>query len=163
MKNLGIKLIFVLLIPVPAFITNLAQAVSHPYEFHADASMEHVSRGPVEKAYGYMNLLTDTQGKGIINVMFSNGNQQQWARFNARIKFLNSAGRIIKEETFERWIAAADNQGAIEQRVARSLNLPDFHAVEVEFYLSDVPDKTTAEINRGRAVTVSNANGYLEN
>lgn len=58
----------VFLIPLAVFAWKQAFAVSHPYEFHADARMAHVVLGPVAKTYGYMNVVTDPRGNGIINV-----------------------------------------------------------------------------------------------
>ena len=120
--------------------SSLASAASHPYEFHADASMAHVRHGPVDKAYGYMYVVTDASGRGSINVMFSNGNADNWARFNARVRFLNAAGQVVREEVFESWLDAAAD-GAIERRVARPLEATEFETIEVDFYLSDISDR----------------------
>lgn len=163
MKNYGFKFIVALLLSVPVFVANPALAAADPYEFHADANMAHKSRGPVDKAYGYLNIVSVTNGKLIINVMFSNGNELKWARFNARVKFLSASGRVIKEENFERWIAAAGDNGASEQRISKALALPGFKSVKVDFYLSDVPDKIYVAKSGREKYLVSNAAGYLQN
>jgi hypothetical protein len=163
MKNYGFKFIVALLLSVPVFVANPARAAAEPYEFHAAANMAHESRGPVDKAYGYMNIVSAANGKLIINVMFSNGNELKWARFNARVKFLSASGRVIKEENFERWIAAAGNNEASEHRISKGLTLPGFKSVKVEFYLSDVPDKTFVAKSGGEKYLVSSATGYQQN
>jgi hypothetical protein len=163
MKNYGFKFIVALLLSVPVFVANPALAAAEAYEFHADANMAHKSRGPVDKAYGYMNIVSAANGKLIINVMFSNGNESKWARFNARVKFLSASGRVIKEENFERWIAAAGGNGASEHRISKGLTSPDFKSVKVDFYLSDVPDKTFVAKSVSEKYLASNATGYLPN
>ena len=76
--------------------SSVAQAGPHPYEFHADSKMAHARHGEVDRAYGYLYVETNEQGRGTINVMFSNGNEKNWARFNARVRFLNAAGKVIR-------------------------------------------------------------------
>ena len=70
-----------------------SHAASLPFEFHADAVMTHERYGPVEDAYGYMNVITDGNGKGTINVMFSNASALERAQFNARVRFLGARFR----------------------------------------------------------------------
>jgi len=139
MNKTLLKIASICLVPLSLLGTRQALAVSHPYDFHADAKMVHQNIGPVEKAYGYMNVVTDTRGNGIINVMFSNGSPLNWARFNARVKFLNAAGVVVKEEYFDYRIAAAGNEGAIERIVTKPLTVSDFDTIQVDFYLSDLP------------------------
>lgn len=121
--------------------SNLAQAAPLPFEFHADAKMAHAKHGPVDAAYGYLYVEGDETGRGTINVMFSNGNEKNWARFNARVKFLNRAGKILREERFESWLDAADNDDTVERRVSKPLEISDFDSIQVEFYLSDISDR----------------------
>jgi len=131
------------------WIANAAFAATHPYEFHADARMQHEKLGPIENAYGYTIVATDANGNGSINVMFSNGSSLDGARFNARVKFLDASGQVIKEENFGRWIAAADSQGAMESKVSKPLKFSNFARIEVEFYLSDIPKlRATASLDR---------------
>jgi surface antigen len=132
-----LKIASICLLPLSLLASKQALAVAHPYDFHADARMVHQNLGPVDKAYGYMNVVTDTNGNGIINVMFSNGSRLNWARFNARVKFLDVAGEVIKEEYFEHRIAAAGNDGAIERKVTKPLAVSNFDSIQVDFYLTD--------------------------
>ncbi|MCP4187880.1 MAG: hypothetical protein GY763_09805 [Gammaproteobacteria bacterium] len=129
-----------LLIIIPALASTPVWAVSHPYDFHADARMVYENNDPVDKAYGYMNVITDNSGKGFINVMFSNGSSINLARFNARVKFLNAAGSVIKEEYFAHRISAAMTSGAIERKVTKPLPVSNFDSIQVDFFLSEVPD-----------------------
>lgn len=117
-----------------------AGAASHPFEFHADARMQHEQYGPIEQAYGYMNVVTDDNGNGTINVMFSNGSGLDLAQFNARVKFLDTAGAIVKEEYFDCWMDAEGLQEAIECKVTKPLSLSKFDSVEVDFYLSEIDE-----------------------
>jgi hypothetical protein len=117
-----------------------AGAASHPFEFHADARMQHEQYGPIEQAYGYMNVVTDDNGNGTINVMFSNGSGLDLAQFNARVKFLDTAGAIVKEEYFDCWMDAEGLQEAIECKVTKPLSLSRFDSVEVDFYLSEIDE-----------------------
>ena len=137
MNKTMLKIASICLLPLFLLASRQAVAVMHPYDFHADARMVHHNLGPVEKAYGYMNVVTDTDGRGIINVMFSNGSQLNWARFNARVKFLDAAGAIIKEEYFDHRIGAAGNEGAIERKVSKPLAVSNFESIQVDFYLTD--------------------------
>lgn len=131
-------------IPITLMAHSHAFAASHPFEYHADATMVHERFGPVEDAYGYMNVITDGKGKGTINVMFSNGSDLESAQFNARVKFLNAKGKVIQEENFDCWI---DNEGLREPgecKVSQPLTVRGFDSVEVDFYLSDVPELSAA-------------------
>ena len=129
-----------MLLAIASFISNSAFAVSHPYDFHVDAKMVHKNHGPVENAYGYMNIITNDNGSGTINVMFSNGSRLNLARFNARVKFLNASGSVIKEEHFGHRISAASFTGAVERKVSKPLTVSNFDSIQVDFYLSDIPD-----------------------
>ena len=118
---------------------NLSHAATNHLEFHTDAKLLQTSQGPVDKAYGYMNLVANHNGDGLISVMFSNGSQIDWARFNADVKFLNAAGSIIKQEHFTRRIKAATHNGAEEHRLVKPITISNFDPIEVDFYLSDLP------------------------
>ena len=140
MKNPALQIVSPLLISVFSFVCNQAYAVSHPYEFHADAKMQMQSHGPVDNAYGYMFIETDIDGNGSITVMFSNASEVDFARFNARVKFLDTAGALIGEEYFDCWIDREDVNEAIECRLTRPLSHSSFDSVQVDFYLSDIVD-----------------------
>lgn len=132
-----------LLLPFMLLCSLPAAAASHPFEFHADDRMQHEQLGPIEQAYGYMNVITDAHGNGSITVMFSNGSGLNLEQFNARVKFLDAAGAIIKEEYFDCWIDAEGLREAIECKVTKPVSLSSFESVEVDFYLSEI-DETNA-------------------
>ena len=113
-----------------------AHAVAHPYEFHADAKMAHQEQGPVDKAYGYMNVITDKDGNGSINVMFSNASHVNEAGFNASVKFLNTAGAVVREENFNCWMDSTGIEGPLECKVSKPLMTSNFESIQVDFYLS---------------------------
>ncbi len=138
MKNYLSQSILVLLLPMSMLAWGQAAAVNHAYEFHADARMEHATRGHLENAYGYMYAVTDKKGHGAISVMFSNGSRRRAAQFNARVKFVDANGTMIKEEYFTRRIAAAGRDGAVERKLVRAISLSGFESIEVDFYLTDV-------------------------
>lgn len=131
-------------IPITLMAQSQSFAASNPFEFHADAKMVHERYGPVEDAYGYMNVITDGKGKGTINVMFSNGSELDRAQFNARVKFLNARGKIVQQEHFDCWIDAEGLREAGECKVSQPLTVRGFDSVEVDFYLSDVPELSAA-------------------
>ena len=133
-----------LLLPLLLFTCGQAGAVSDNYEYHADARMQHATRGSVKDAYGYVYVVTDKKGHGVIRVMFSNGSSLDYARFNASVKFIDADGRLIREEHFERRIEAAGFHGAAERRLTRLVDLAEFASVRVEFFLSDIPQANLA-------------------
>jgi len=121
-----------------------AVASNATYEYHADAPMRHSSGMSVDNAYGYAYVATDKKGHGVIRVMFSNGSPLHYARFNARIAFLDHDGGVIREMHFDRRLEAADAEGAAERRVSKLVGLNEFASVEVDFFLSDIPRPTTS-------------------
>jgi hypothetical protein len=133
-----------LLLSLPLFACGQAAAGSANYEYHLNASMQHASTGSVKDAYGYVYVVTDKKGHGVIRVMFSNGTQLDNARFNARVKFLDEDGTLIREEYFERRIEAAGFDGAAERSLSKLVDLSEFAAVKVDFFLSDIPLATVA-------------------
>ena len=148
MNEYLIPVVAILMATLVMFTASPASAVAQPYEFHADARMQHETFGSEAKTYGYMNVFTDSHGDGIINVMFSNGSRLHRARFNARVNFLNAAGNVIREEHFNCWIDAADVTEQTECKVSRVFSLTGFDSIGVDFYLSDVPEmNATAAIN----------------
>lgn len=140
MKEYLIPVAAIVLATLTMFTANSAIAVPHPYEFHDNARMAHASHETVSATYGYMYVLTDKAGNGTINVMFSNGSRLNWANFNARVKFVNNANVVVKEEYFDCWVGAAGHGGENECKVSRPLTFSDFDAIEVDFYLSDISD-----------------------
>lgn len=140
------NLVAALLLPLILLGSLAASAASHPFEFHADARMQHERHGPVDQAYGYMNVITDANGNGSITVMFSNGSGLNLEQFNARVKFLDTAGAIIKEEYFDCWMDAEGLREAIECKVTKPVSVSSFESVEVDFYLSEIDDSNATAL-----------------
>jgi hypothetical protein len=157
MKHRIYRLIAALPLLLLPFASQTATAVGHPYDFAIDARMANHGDVTITKTYGYMTLVTDRNGNGIIDVMFSNGNARHSARFNARVKFLDAAGAVIREEYFNHWLAAAEFDEPIEGKVSKPLPLSDFDSIQVEFFLSDISGSTRAAANNSPGVRVSDA------
>lgn len=134
-----------LLLLVPLFACN--QALANPtYEYHADARMQHADTGLVEDAYGYVEVITDKKGHGVIHVMFSNGTKLDRIGFNARVKFVDASGTVVREEWFEQRIEAAGNLGAGERKISKLIGLNEFASMQVEFFLTDMPVSAIASL-----------------
>ena len=118
-------------------ITGVSWAFEHPVDIHHHGKMVFEDFGPVNKTYGYLNIVTNEEGKGMINVMFSNGRQTDWVKLNARVKFLDESGAVITESNIHRWMESAGPEGAAEQKVTTPLKVAEFDAIEVEFYLTE--------------------------
>ena len=144
MNTVRCRINALLLLPLLLLTCGQAVAVGNNYEYHADARMQHASRGTVKDAYGYVYVVTDKKGHGVIRVMFSNGTPLDHARFNASVKFIDADGALVREEHFERRIEAAGFHGAAERRLTRLVDLAEFASIRVEFYLSDLPVATLA-------------------
>lgn len=125
--------ILLLLVCVPAL------ASQPTYEFHRDARMQHQNGGPVKDAYGYVYVVTDKKGHGVIRVLFSNGTRLDNARFNAQVKFLDAAGELVRQESFSQRIDAAGVDGAAEHSLSKLVGLTEFASVQVDFFVSDIP------------------------
>jgi hypothetical protein len=146
-----------LMITLSAFVLHPAQAASHPSEFHEFASMEHKSFGRIDETYGYVYVTTDAGGAGTISVMFSNGSRLNGAKFNARVKFLDTSGVVIKEEYFNQRIAAADFEGAAEGKISKPLTFSNFDSIQVDFYLSDIAESSISKSSLQRDIGFSAA------
>ena len=140
--------IFKLTLAMPVLLALLASqpasAVSYPFEFSTDAKMTYGSGPAIDKAYGFMTVVTDQHGDGTINVMFSNGSRSTSARFNARVKFLDQSGDVIREEYFDHWMGAAEFDEAIEGKVTKTMTPAEFDSIEVDFYLSNITGSNAA-------------------
>jgi len=158
-RNLALALPVLLLL----FASYPAFAAGHPYEFSADARMAHQGLTPLQKAYGFMTVGTDENGDRIINVMFSNGSQSNSARFNARVKFLDDSGAVVREEYFDHWLGAAEFNEAIEGKVTKTMTLADFKSIQVDFYLSNVSGPGKAAVKNEVDVKISNAKTSFSN
>jgi hypothetical protein len=136
MLNLD-KIYAILLLPLLLLTCGQALAGNPNFEYHADARMQHARTGAINDAYGYVYVVTDKKGHGVIRVMFSNGTSLDHAQFNARVKFLDADGSLIREEHFERRIEAAGFHGAAERSLTKLVDLTEFASVQVDFFLSD--------------------------
>jgi hypothetical protein len=146
-----------LLITLSAFVLHPAQAASHATEFHEFARMAHKSYGRIDETYGYVYVTTDAGGAGTISVMFSNGSRLNGAKFNARVKFMDTSGAVLKEEHFDQRIAAADFQGAVEGKISKPLTFSNFNSIQVDFYLSDIPESSAGKPSLQRDIGFSAA------
>jgi hypothetical protein len=133
-----------MLLPLLLLTCGQVVAGNNNYEYHADARMQHATQGSVKNAYGFVYVVTDKKGHGVIRVMFSNGTRLDHARFNASVKFLDADGALIREEHFERRIEAAGFHGAAERRLTKLVDLAEFASIRVDFFLSDIPVATLA-------------------
>jgi len=163
MTKKSITLALALPVVLSLFVSHPASAVGHPYEFSADARMAHQGLTPLQRAYGFMTVVTDKNGDGTINVMFSNGSRSTSARFNARVKFLDQSGAVIREEYFDHWLAAAEFDEAIEGKVTKAMTSADFESIQVDFYLSNVSGPTKTSVKGETDVRASNAKTYFNN
>ena len=146
MNNLRYKINALVLLPLLLLTCGQAGAGNPNFEYHADARMQHASKGAINDAYGYVYVVTDKKGHGVIRVMFSNGTSLDHAQFNARVKFLDADGLLVREEHFERRIEAAGFHGAAERSFSKLVDLSEFASVRVDFYLSDIPVATLARL-----------------
>jgi len=138
--------ILLLLVCVPAL------ASQQTYEFHQDARMQDQAGSLVNDAYGYVYVVTDKKGHGVIRVMFSNGTRFDNARFNAQVSFLDAAGKLLREESFSHRIEAAGGEGAAERRLSKLVDLNEFASLRVKFFLSDIPairDSPASDMSTG--------------
>lgn len=116
-------------------------------EFHSSANMRYGERGLVPEAHGYLRVISDASGNGLIDVMFSNSNPDLQALFNASVRLLDASGRIVVETHFNCRLGDASFDGAGECKVSKPLQQTLFVSVEVDFYLSDTPGMKLAAHN----------------
>ena len=158
-----IKLTLAMPVLLALLASQSAFAVGYPFEFSTDAKMTYRNQTAIDKAYGFMTVVTDKNGDGTINVMFSNGNQSTSARFNARVKFLDQSGAVVREEYFDHWLGAAELDEAIEGKVTKSMTSANFESIQVDFYLSNVSGLEKAAANNKVDTRVSNVKTYFNN
>lgn len=139
MDKILLKLSLALFTVLAVIGLNQVYAASTPLEFHADAKMRLADGGAVNRTYGYMRVLADGAGNGLVDVMFSNASSTLKARFNARVEFLDANGRIVREEHFDCRLGRAGSGGTRECKQSRMLRRSWFDKVKVDFYLTDVP------------------------
>ncbi len=112
-----------------------AQAASWPYSYQADALLEQANGEPAADARAYLEIRSYRPGEGRITLVFANGSRSADARFNARIRFLDEDGDVLREEHFESRLGAADSDGAFERQLTRTLRVEAFTSIDTEFYL----------------------------
>lgn len=139
MNKLLLKLTLALFTLLAVLGLNQVYAASTPLEFHADAKMRKAGGRTVEHTWGYLRVRSDGVGNGLVDVMFSNGNPTLKASFNARVEFIDSAGRVVREEHFSCRLGRAAGDSARECKVSRMLKRSWFDKVEVDFYLTESP------------------------
>lgn len=139
MNKILLKLTLALFTVLAVMGLNQVYAASTPLEFHADAKMRLAGGVAVDRTYGYLRVLADGAGNGLVDVMFSNGSPKLKARFNARVEFLDGAGRVVREEHFTCRLGRVGSGGTRECKLSRLLRRSWFDKVQVDFYLSDVP------------------------
>lgn len=127
--------------------TLFSPAYSEPvrFGFQANAKMMHKHHVPVDQAYGLINVAIDGDGRGKMEVMFSNGSHLDWVKFNAEVRFIDAAGTVVEEQHVYRWLESADSDSASERKVSKTLSLTSVKSVEVDFYLSDIIDSDNNE------------------
>ena len=147
MNKFDVNLAAFLLLPMLWFSCGQAAAVNQAFEYHADARMRLASGDAVKHAYGYVYVVTDKRGHGMIQVMFSNGTAMDRVQFNAQVKFLDADGELLRVEKFGRRIEAAGAHGAGERQLTKLVDLTEFADVEVDFFLSEIPATTLVANN----------------
>ena len=123
--------IFLLILLIVSFSARLSWAINLPFSFHTEAKFEH------SKMYGFVDVNIGADGKGLILVKFSNGNQLLGAKFNANVHFVLANGAIIAAEHFESGMGPAGFNGVVERKHRREVPITTFHHIVVRFFLSD--------------------------
>ena len=139
MNKILLKLTLGLFVLLAVIGMNRVYAASTPYEYHADAKMNYRDHGPVEATWGYLRVISDSSGNGLVDVMFSNGSPRLHALFNARVRFLDESGRVLRDALFNCRLGSASSSSASECKVSKPLQRTAFDSIRVDFYLSDLP------------------------
>ena len=126
-----------LLLALSLLFLGTAQAASWPYRYQADALLEQPNGQPASDARAYLDIRSYRPGEGRITLVFANGSRSSAAGFNARIRFLDADGELLREEHFESRLGKADTEGAFERMLSRALRVDAFARVEVEFFLDE--------------------------
>lgn len=124
-----------LLLGLSLLFLGTAQAASWPYSYQADALLQQANGQPADDARAYLEIRSYRPGEGRITLVFANGSRSAAARFNARIRFLDKDGDVLREEHFESRLGAADTDGAFERMLTRTLRIDEFARIDTEFYL----------------------------
>lgn len=124
-----------LLVALSLLLLGTAQAASWPYRYQTDAQLEQPNGQPANDARAFLEIHSFRPGEGRITLVFANGSRSSAARFNARVRFYDEDGELLREEHFESRLGAADADGAFERRLSRALRVEEFARVDTEFYL----------------------------
>ena len=124
-----------LLVAFSLLFLSSAQASSYPYRYHADAQLQQANGEAAEDARAFLEIRSYRPGEGRITLVFANASRHGDARFNARIRFLDKDGEVLREEHFESRLGAADADGAFERQLSRALRVEGFERIDAEFYL----------------------------
>lgn len=152
MKLHRLQRILVLLLAAQGMFFSPVYSDPGSVDFRANARMMNEYHVPVDKAYGLINVVIDGDGSGRMEVMFSNGTNIDWVKFNAEVRFIDAAGMVVEEQYVYRWLESADVDGASERKVSKTLSLDRVESVEVDFYLSDIIDSDNIEVVAGNSV-----------
>ena len=139
MKNISMKILSLLMLIALTGLSPVSLA-SSAEEFHYSAGMKYDDYGPVAKTHGYLRIISDASGYGLIDVMFSNHNPAIHALFNAHVRLLDASGQVLNQTHFNCRVGDPSGDAASECKVSKPLRPVLFDSVEVDFYLSDVPD-----------------------
>jgi hypothetical protein len=139
MKNMLMNILSLLMLISLIGLSRVAWA-SSAEEFHYSARMKYDDYGPVANTHGYLRIISDDSGYGLIDVMFSNDNPAIHALFNAHVRLLDATGQVVNQTHFNCRVGDSNDDAASECKVSKPLRPVLFDSVEVDFYLSDVPD-----------------------
>ncbi len=90
-------------------------------------------------AWGYLRVISDASGNGLVDVMISNASPKLRALFNARVRFLDDSGRVLRDALFNCRLGTASSDSASECKVSKPLKRTAFGSIQVDFFLSDFP------------------------
>ena len=131
----------------PMVVASLPAMAAAAEEFHTSANMRYGGQFAIPETHGYVRVISDASGNGMIDVMFFNGNPEVQALFNASVRFIDASGRLVVETHFNCRVGEVSPDGAGECKVSKPLNKTLFDSVEVDFYLSDLPDPNLLALN----------------
>jgi hypothetical protein len=140
MNKFLLKATISLFILLWVFSLNRVYAASSYDEYHSSTRMNYPAHGPVAKTYGYLHVISDSAGNGLIDVMFSNGDPAIQALFNASVRLLDSSGQVLNETQFHCRLGDLSADTRNECKVSKSISRTQFDSIEVDFYLSDIPN-----------------------
>lgn len=146
MRDNYLRFLFLTLLALQGALFSPVYAESWYLDFHANAKMMYGHHGAVDNAYGLINVVIDERGQGRMEVMFYNGSEFDWIKFNADVRFMDANGRVLDEAHVYRWMESAGLEGADERKVSKSLSIDDVKSIEVDFYLTEQVENGIDEI-----------------